>query len=208
MNLHAYYTSHESTHLEWERPGNEHSPFAGRKRRVFPVRGMHKLADVILVVTWTVARSLWALVWQVTIKARLSATTRSVHTHRASYRKRETVRFLSSSFHPRVGPLRTLRSPASLSLSLSLSLILQRDPLYSLPFMWMDWCCRPRVRHASLRCVTSRPLPRNPLPSFSPLFYGFHPLPPPPLPSHVRLSSSPTVVDGNTRSTDRPAKPW
>lgn len=34
-------------------------------------------------------------------------------------------------------------------------------PLYRLPFMWMDWCCPSRVRHASLRCVTSRPLPRD-----------------------------------------------
>lgn len=68
----------------------------------FLVREMHKLADVILAVTWTVsvAGSLWALLWQVTIKARLNATTRSVHTHRASYRKRESVRFLSSSFQP------------------------------------------------------------------------------------------------------------
>ena len=147
----------------------KHGPFAGRKRRVFPVREMHKLADVILVVTWTVARSLWALVWQVTIKARLSATTRSVHTHRASYRKRETVRFLSSSFHPRVGPLRTLNPsrltlrsstslPLSLSLSLSLSLTSARPALQFTVYvdgLMLPAACTARL--ASLRYQPSTP---------------------------------------------------
>lgn len=120
-----------------------------------------------------------------TIKARLSATTRSVHTHRASYRKRETVRFLSSSFHPRVGSFRTLgplaAHPALSYLSLSFSLTSERPALQFTVYvdgLMLPAACTARL--ASLRYQPSTPTQPPTIVLTPVLWFSPPPLPRPP----------------------------
>lgn len=122
-----------------------------------------------------------------TIKARLSATTRSVYTHRASYRKRErpSVRCLPLSTP---AAARFARSPSSSLFGET------RFTVYRL-CGWIDAAGRVygTPRFVALPAVHSH---ATPFQSFSPLFYGFTPL----------LRRRPWSTPARGRFADRPEK--
>lgn len=123
-----------------------------------------------------------------TIKARLSATTRSVYTHRASYRKRErpSVRCLPLSTP---AAARFARSPSTVLVPLPAG---TRFTVYRL-CGWIDAAGRVygTPRFVALPAVHSH---ATPFQSFSPLFYGFTPL----------LRRRPWSTPARGRFADRP----